>query len=253
MGKLLRLRDYVLIAAAASGDFVEEVRNMGGLVPKAFEGRYGYIPNKYKKSSCLTTVSQMLSTGDIKKVTDNKGNVYLELTSLGKKEFRRRFSLFLQRKKWDGLFMVVIFDIPEEERKVRRGLRTKLIELGFGMLQKSVWISPYHFEEDMREFLAIHSLDNDVFVLSAKKLWAGDLKDVAEKVWKVRRINKGYKRVIKKLKEASSLEGMKRKKTRNKAHSLYFDILRDDPLLPKEFLPSDWAQEKAQKVLRQTI
>ena len=144
MGKLLRLRDYILIAAAAASEVFEDIRLVGGIVPKVMEGTYGFVPAKYRHSSYSSTVSQMLSTGDIRKIINRQGEVQLELTSVGEQQFKRRFKLFLQTHKWDGLFMMVIFDIAEKNRPARDQFRRKLEELGFGMLQKSVWISPYH-------------------------------------------------------------------------------------------------------------
>lgn len=253
MAKLLRLRDYVLLTAALAGEVVDELRLVGGLVPSAMRNRYGYVPSKYKRASYLSTVSRMLSTGDIKKLVDHKGRVYLELASTGEKKYKRRFALFLRAKRWDGYFMVVIFDIPEEDSSVRKNLRIKLSELGFGMLQKSVWISPYHFEEDMREFLVQNGLEAQVFVLSAKKLWAGDFKGLAENVWNLKNINRAYKRVLKDMTKASKLKGATRQKTLGEAYTLYFDTLSFDPLLPKEFLPENWARERALAKLNQAF
>lgn len=45
--------------------------------------------------------------------------------------------------KWDGIWRIVIFDIPEDEKIARNALRLKLKELGFCKLQKSVFVHPY--------------------------------------------------------------------------------------------------------------
>lgn len=251
MGKLLRLQDYILITAAFAGEIFEEVRLIGGLVPSAMKNRYGFVPSKYKKNSYLTEVSEMLSTGDIQRKVDKKGRAYLELTSVGKKKFKRRFRLFYKSQKWDGYFMVLIFDIPEDEKQTRQSLRRKFRELGFGMLQKSVWISPYHFEEDLREFLVIHGLGRNVFVLSAKNIWAGNLRNLAKKVWKLKNINSKYKRVIKRAKKASSLPDKKKDKVLRKTYEMYLETLASEPLLPKELLPNNWARDDALKALNE--
>lgn len=253
MAKLFRLRDYILLSAALAGDILEEFRLAGGLVPAAMKGRYGFVPPKYKKASYLSTVSRMFTTGDINKVTDSRGKVYLELTSIGAKKLKRRFPLFLQDKKWDGLFMVVIFDIPEENRIIRNQLRHKLQKLGFGMLQKSVWISPYHFEEDMREFLAANGLGDSVFVLSARQLFAGNTQKLAARVWNLSRVNKGYLNVLKKTKKSKGLKKGKKGKVLDKAYTLYLDTLNSDPILPEELLLGSWAREKAVDALNQVI
>ncbi len=43
---------------------------------------------------------------------------------------------------WDGRWRLVLFDVPEPQRALRLKLRKTLRKLGFGYLQKSVWISP---------------------------------------------------------------------------------------------------------------
>jgi len=49
----------------------------------------------------------------------------------------------IERKKWDGKWRIVVFDIPEKKKGVRNALRRKLKELGFYELQKSVFVFPY--------------------------------------------------------------------------------------------------------------
>lgn len=252
MGKLLHLKDYILIASALVGDTVEDLRLAGGILPKVLEGYYGFVPNKYKHSSYITTVSRMLSTGDITKSINNKGEVQLELTSLGTKKFKRRFKLFLQSRKWDGLFMMVIFDIAEINRHTRNKLRFKLKELGFGMLQKSVWISPYHFEEDMREFLTNHGLETNVFVFSGRKLLAGDLKLMAKNTWKLSLINTRYQEILNQLRQSENLSSSKKSKhIFNITYQTYLEVLTKDPLLPKALLPKDWLRPKVLTALNQ--
>ena len=45
-------------------------------------------------------------------------------------------------KRWDGLWRLVIFDVPKHLHKHRNALRRKIKELGFYPCQKSVWIHP---------------------------------------------------------------------------------------------------------------
>lgn len=46
-------------------------------------------------------------------------------------------------KKWDKIWRIVTFDIPEDTRPARDALRAKLKELGFHQLHKSVFVFPY--------------------------------------------------------------------------------------------------------------
>ena len=249
MGKLLRLRDYILISAAAAGEIFEEVRLVGGFLPSAMLNRYGFIPEGYKRKSYLTEVSEMLSVGDIERKVDKQGQTYIILASAGKNNFKRKFRVLCETQKWDGYFMIVIFDIPERERRTRDQIRAKLYDLGFAMLQESVWICPYHFEEDLREFFENHALADKVFVLSAKKILAGKINPLVEKIWKLRELNDRYKDVINKVNIALQGEGKKRKKLIYEAFKIYLETFSTDPHLPKKLLPKYWLRETALNLL----
>ncbi|HYV33703.1 MAG TPA: hypothetical protein VE973_02550 [Candidatus Limnocylindria bacterium] len=56
--------------------------------------------------------------------------------------------------KKDGVWKLVIFDIPEKHKYVRTVLRAKLKQLHFKKWQNSIWASPYALDEEIeKEFL----------------------------------------------------------------------------------------------------
>lgn len=63
--------------------------------------------------------------------------------------------IFLKRKfpEKDGVWKIVIFDIPEKHKKVRNILRAKLKELFFKKWQNSIWISPYALDKEIENEL----------------------------------------------------------------------------------------------------
>ena len=80
----------------------------------------------------------------------------------------RRLPRKTYKKEADVTLKIIIFDIPEKEQKKRSWLRRRLVELGFKMLQKSVWMGkvklPEEFMEDLRKF---HILDYvDIFAVT---------------------------------------------------------------------------------------
>lgn len=251
MSKLLRIRDYILLSSAGVYDvlnnfpikgYSETVRNLD---------YWPLLPPERKKISYYSEVSRLLSTGDIKRKVNKKGEVILELTAKGEREFKRRFSLLLMStKKWDRNFMVVTYDIPEELSYIRQRLRDKLKSLGFGMFQKSVWISSYHLEEDLQEFIENNGLSDFVSVFTARKLFGESLKNLAKRIWKLEKLNKKYKSVIQIIMRPQNKKGRKDKSNVKKARKIYLQTLTTDPLLPKELLPSDWARQRALELLK---
>lgn len=84
----------------------------------------------------------------------------LELTKKGRWEAGIRSEIINlgSSRKWDGKWRVVIFDVPENKRGVRRELRRAIALYGFVKLQQSVWVYPYKcddFVQLVRTYLGI--------------------------------------------------------------------------------------------------
>lgn len=56
-------------------------------------------------------------------------------------------------RSWDGLWRLVIFDIPEEVHGLRDHFRRLLKSLGFQMLQASVWVYPYDVFGELEQLI----------------------------------------------------------------------------------------------------
>jgi len=56
----------------------------------------------------------------------------------------------LKKKKWNGKWFIVFFDVPEIQRNKRDLLRRFLKRLGFYPYQQSVYIFPYECEEEVK-------------------------------------------------------------------------------------------------------
>lgn len=76
-----------------------------------------------------------------------EGKLTLSLTKEGEKLLKRR------RPERDGIWKLVIFDIPEKHKYVRAVLRAKLKSLGFKKWQNSIWISPFGLEPEIEKEL----------------------------------------------------------------------------------------------------
>ena len=80
------------------------------------------------------------------------GTKTIILTEKGKK---RSITFNFSRMKikapevWDGLWHMVIFDIPEKYKWARLSLRDKLLGLGFFQCQKSVYIHPFSCQDEV--------------------------------------------------------------------------------------------------------
>lgn len=241
MAKRLRVRDKLLFAVAIFGDLYFEVAEP---VSAQLGKMKGVLPPDYKSTDFTGAVSRMLRTGYIEKIVRN-GESYLRLTNTAKNKLTRDFSFFSWRqKKWDGLWRIVFYDVPEENKSAREKLQAKLCELGFGMAKESTYITPYDVAEDLREFLVEQKLGEFVFVCVAKQLFTGGTKTLVTKIWQLDRLQKKYLEL---------LEKIKNKESADKIFAEYETILRDDPCLPRDLLPEDWVGEKVYREVRSSL
>ena len=80
--------------------------------------------------------------------------------------------------KKDGVWKLVIFDIPEKHKYVRNVLRAKLKTLHFKKWQNSIWASPFALDEEIEtELLA---LAKKFFVRLIKTTEINETKDLEE-------------------------------------------------------------------------
>ena len=101
------------------------------------------------------------------------GTFVVKLTEKGKrkvKEFRFADMQIPIPKKWDGKWQIVIFDIPNKRNAGREALRSKIKELDFYQLQKSVWVFPYPCEQEIEFIVEFFHLYPYVQLIEATKI-----------------------------------------------------------------------------------
>lgn len=257
MKKLFKPGDILLLGLAGAGDIFEEIKDPFGIAAANAKEIYGWVPRRFRRSNFSRMVLNRIKTGEIEKRV--KGDdVYLRLTSAGKNRVVRDFPVLnFQNKRWDGKWRVVIFDIKEINKYLRNRLRDKLRELGFGMLQESVWITPHDIGKDMREFLEEKKLGAMVFVLEVENILVGNRDILIRKIWDLSFLEESYLEILNRvdviLSDRTKLDTAYFKKKREervqKIREKYLQILLIDPCLPKELLPENWAGEKARKAI----
>ena len=72
-------------------------------------------------------------------------------------------------KNWDRRWRLVIFDIPDKKRVASNALGTKLKDLGFYKLQKSVYIHPFPCEKELEFTASIFEVRDHVLLLYISK------------------------------------------------------------------------------------
>lgn len=243
MKKLLKTSDKILISLAFLGDLVIEVYSRG----HGFKGNKGFLESlKLENSTLRSALSRSLKTGDIEKVVGKDGHAYYKLTSPGKGKVKRIFPLYkLSEKTWDKKWRIVVFDINDKEKSKRESLRRKLLSLGFGKLQESVYISPLDVLFDLGEFLKEHELYGQAIVFEAKEIFSKEPSVIANFVWSLKKINEEYGKWLEKIDEVD-LDNPDQQVSQE-IKDEFFQIVLKDPNLPKEFLPKYWLGEEVRR------
>src|SRR6185503_18936296 len=96
------------------------------------------------------------------------------------------------RRKWDGQWRMVMFDLPNTQVAVRNRLRCRLRRQGFGFLQNSVWISPDPMEAE-KEILTGSRVTVESLILLEARPCAGESdQEIVAGAWDFPAINRGY-------------------------------------------------------------
>jgi len=75
---------------------------------------------------------------------------------------------------WDGIWRVVIFDIPERYKWAREGIREALKRGGFYPLQKSTFVSPYPCRGEIEFLERIYNIRGYLRFIETHALSADD-------------------------------------------------------------------------------
>lgn len=121
------------------------------------------------KSSLSQALKRLREKGFVEKIAGKDENkIILRLTKAG------RECLLLSKSdeevKWDGKWRIVVFDIPEKQRKVRNILRSRLKLWGFKPWQQSVWASKKNITNKLRQLIKELGLENWVLVFESDNI-----------------------------------------------------------------------------------
>ncbi len=112
------------------------------------------LEEKRLKKKQISRSMKILEKKKLIFIKKEKDKVYTHLSENGKKivlqySLKKILALKKKKKKWQGLWFIVFFDVPEEERVKRDYLRKFLKFIGFYHYQKSVYIYPFECKKEV--------------------------------------------------------------------------------------------------------
>ena len=130
--------------------------------------------NKYRRQNGEKSFAKLiyyLKTNNYIKVKSLEGKKAIILTKEGlSKALRASFVMEEKRKRKDGKWIMLIFDMPSKNKKARTLMRSILCNLGYRMFQQSVWITPYDVSEKTESLLQFYSLDRYVKIFLIEQI-----------------------------------------------------------------------------------
>lgn len=172
--KGLKIKDRILLTFLGTLALGEKVLDILDEIPTPRDvarALYTSAPKASRSSlnetSIQRTFIRVLSEKLLEKEETERGKRY-KISDQGFNYLYKRYPLLrLNNREFDGHFRFVIYDIEETDRKFRHKMRSGLKSLGFKMIQKSVWVSPYSWENDVENFFKTLKLDGQAFILKA--------------------------------------------------------------------------------------
>lgn len=171
-----------------------------------------------------------------------------KITDEGYEQLRHLVPKYLAERTWDGSFYLIIFDIPENLKRSRQKLRNALVDVGCGMLQESVWMSigdpelaiaDIREQDELEDYLLILKTDKDHSRTSTQLL------PLVAQAFKLTPLNLRYRGFLDQVRTGD--------RTPMELALLYLGILKDDPQLPFDLLPTSWAGDIAFRTYKEQV
>jgi len=111
---------------------------------------------------------------------EKDGKYFVKITLKGAEILEKHYLNILPASKYENIgdktLKIVIFDIPESEKRKREWLRCALKNLGFEMLQKSVWAGKIKLPEEFIKDLNTINILSCVEIFTISK--TGSLRNI---------------------------------------------------------------------------
>ncbi len=143
-----------------------------------------------------------------------------------------------EERQWNGDIYLVMFDIPENLKRSRQKLRNTLSDIGFRMIQESVWMGFSDPTDLLEEDLKLWEIDEFVlFTKATPPLGQAGLKTFVRQAFRLDNFNLRYEAFLKNVQD-QRLEP-------SELALMYLSILKSDPKLPPSLLPAGWLGDRA--------
>jgi len=179
------------------------------------------------------------------------GEVYYRLTDEAVRGFeywqstlaRFRERIKLQTSAWDGQWSIVA--AAGRDKRLGDDLADRLMPLGYGCLDKDLWVSPYDLNHQVTECSLANGLAKSLYLFRGRLEGNRSPADIVSATWPVEELAQRYDLLAKNLNEA--LKVLNAQQTDGSGLPFLhfyglevFELIQADPQLPLELLPGGW-------------
>lgn len=171
---------------------------------------------------------------------------HLELAPHMKKELPAYFKPEAHwNRKWNRIWYMLVYDVPEKDRSYRDALRRFLKQERLGCLQQSVWVTPDDIRARFDDLVRAAAVDSFAFLFEARTVLGLPGAKVVEQAWDFDRLYEVQHRYceimqvnLDRLSEGCRLEELGA--LMRLALQAYHSAFVQDPLLPRGLLPAGY-------------
>lgn len=250
-GMVANLTDFLLAQLFFGFEMAVSGRRSPYAIERAMEKAYFEDLADINYQQIKQTIYNLKKKGLVRYIKREK-ILLPQITATGKKRLADLFPTYDEKRIWDNRIYLVTYDIPEKKKTDRDILREYLKKIGCGMLQASVWLTPYNPKEALREFIQERGLAGQVLISDLGEdgnIGEEDLKELIVRVYNLNELNSRYFEFIQNWQERKNLNSLEK----TKINFALISILIDDPQLPFELLPEEWVGDRAYKLLKSLV
>jgi len=160
------------------------------------------------------------------------------------------------RRGWDGIWRLVVFDVPETSTALRTRLRRRLREFRFGWLQNSVWIFPHPVDAFRQAVGELALVPESLAYFEARPVGGETPAALVNGAWDFPRIIENYaayRRILRSRPDATTGTAAAWFRWLTAEHRAWLRIAHADPFLPLELQPPGYPGQLAWTERREAL
>jgi phenylacetic acid degradation operon negative regulatory protein len=179
-------------------------------------------------------------------------------------KFVRIHEIVESKDSWDGTWTLVSFDVPERIRERRDELRSRLREVGFGLLACGVWIAAGDLSAFVRSVARSLRVEDRIVISLSREVTLGGqpIASAVSRIWPFNELNRQYRAMRSRMRRRIQrlrrrLESGRAPDSREAFLELFVvfseaaELIARDPCLPEELLPAGWLGLEVQDLIHQ--